>query len=435
MNVLARGIFGAVMICVCGSVTGAELGYALRAGASYSDNVERLGPGLEESAIAAVVGVELDGRREEGRLRYLIDTDISHYEYLSSDIDGENFGHASLRGSYDFVPDTFGWNAAMSLGQIRDDVLRPLAPGNVDEQFMWSTGPTVQARLGGFMHALLDARYTRLDYASRPFDSETLGGRLELQRRPSPRSLVGAGVSIDDVSYLSAGGFSDFDYQRKEAFLRLDLTAVRTSIAAEVGVAQVSGELVDDSNALARLRLSRRMTPMLSGFFSYSREYPTSDLGSQFPTTSSTIPEDSSILTGAPRLAERGQVGIDFNSPRTHGQLSYSRNREESIVDDVAGQRTVDTIRGEMTRNFTPRTLGTLYAEHAREKFSAEDERSRETAFGARLGFSLSRSIGVDVQLEHRNRDGTSAIGEYSELNGGIFIRYEGGARQRTRPD
>ena len=50
--------------------------------------------------------------------------------------------------SYDFVPETVRWNAAVLLDQVRGDVLRgPLAPGNVDEQFMWSdwTDPPCQA--------------------------------------------------------------------------------------------------------------------------------------------------------------------------------------------------------------------------------------------------------------------------------------------------
>jgi hypothetical protein len=64
-----------------------------------------------------------------------------------------------------------------------------------------------------------------------------------------------------------------------------------------------------------------------------------------------------------------------------------------------------------------------------------DSERYKETAFGARFGISLSKAWGVDVQLEHRDREGTSAIGEYSELNGGIFLRYEGGAGRRTRLD
>jgi hypothetical protein len=136
MNVWARGLFWTILISVGASATGAELGYALRAGASYSDNVERLGPGMEDGTTAAVVGVELEGKRDTGRLRYVIDTSIDHYEYLSSDLDGENFGRASLGGSFDFVPEIFGWNAAVLLGQVRSDVLRPLAPGNVDEQFM-----------------------------------------------------------------------------------------------------------------------------------------------------------------------------------------------------------------------------------------------------------------------------------------------------------
>ena len=139
------------------------------------------------------------------------------------------------------------------------------------------------------------------------------------------------GFSIDDVAYLFSNNSTDFDYKRKEAFLRLEQLGVRTRIEAEVGMADLSGTQADDSGPMARLRLSRRLTPMLTAFAAYAREYPTSDVPTQGSGLGSApTPTDSSILTSAPRLADIGEVGLGLNRPRARAQISFSRRKEES---------------------------------------------------------------------------------------------------------
>jgi hypothetical protein len=209
--------YSCLILCLpIGSAYAAEIEYALRFGAAYSDNIGRGGSGSEQSASSAAVGFELDGLKETGRLRYELQADVTRFEYLSADLDAEIFGRANLLGSYELFQDLLSWHAGIAYDQIREDIFRPLAPGNVDEQINYTTGPSLRLRMASSVEAQIDARYNRLDYASARLDSETLGIRGLLIRRGNPRSFLGVGGAYDDVKYLPDVGTSLLDFRRSE---------------------------------------------------------------------------------------------------------------------------------------------------------------------------------------------------------------------------
>jgi hypothetical protein len=408
-----------------GALPAAEVDYVLRAGLTHSDNIERLPEGQERGTRAATAGVELQGLNDAGRLRYDVDTDLTYYDYLNLDIGSELLGHAALAGAYHFVPERFSWNASLNYGQVSEDILRPLAVGNREDELRFSTGPTLRARFGGAMEGQFDARYSRLDYSERPFDNETLGVRATLGRRSSPRSLLAVGYSYDDVSYASAA--SGFDYERQEVFVRSELKGVRTDLNLEAGYTDVSGAQVDDGGALLRATLNRRMTPSLTGSLAYVREYPTSE-----PTPSADASTDSSSLTAAPRRTTSMEAGLRFERPRTSAELAFAR-REESALVAGGGEREVDELRANVTRRFTPRASGGLQASLSHEKVGLVSGRVDEALIGAHVGMLFGRAMGVDLRLDYRDRDGFSGADDYSEFSAGLFFRY-GGAFGRRAP-
>lgn len=411
------------------TATAAELEYALLGGATHSDNIERLPDGTAYSASAAVVGFEARGERPVGRLRYDIAADVSFFEYFEGDADSEILGRAMFLGAYDFVPDVFSWNASLAYDQIREDILRPLAPGNLDDQLGLSTGPALRVRLSSVVEALLEGRYSRLAYGGDILldDSETVGGRAMLVRRANPRSLLALGVSYDDVSYLGGSGAGLFDFDRQEAFARVGLEGVRTDVTLEAGYAEISGRGTDDSDVMLRARLSRRLAPSLSGFLNAIREFPTSIPAalSEDPTFSGGGPYDSSVLTQGPRLTTRVESGLRLEQPRTRAELAYARNKEDGRSAGV-GVRHYDEVRGSVARRFTPRVDGSLYGVLTDEKFSGVAGTFDERLLGARFGVLLGRALSVSLLVEHRKREGPVPTGEYSELAGGIFLRYAG---------
>jgi hypothetical protein len=253
-----------------------------------------------------------------------------------------------------------------------------------------------------------------------------------LLRRRSALSTIGIGVSYDDTTYAQA---SFFGFRRNEAFVRFESALARTEIDAELGYAQVSGNAVDQSGAMLRTRLTRRVAPTLRAHVSYVREYPTSQGAVVAPgaVPGTGVPGggvfDVSILTAAPRLSSVGEVGLTYQRPRTTAEIAYSRRNEEALIAGI-GTRDYDEYRLRIRRQMTPRSRLSGYWILTSDVFPALSLSVDEIVVGGELAFDIGRAVGVDLRAEHRTRDGNFA-GEFSETNVGIYLRYFGRSARR----
>jgi hypothetical protein len=250
-----------------------------------------------------------------------------------------------------------------------------------------------------------------------------VGGRC----LPGAQVHVRCSRSAVHVSYVSSGAPVGLDFKRKEVFGRVELSGARTEIDLEAGYADISGQSVDEGGALLRAHLSRRLTPSVTGFINAVREYPTSEESalSVDPAVAEGSDYGTSDFTSGPRLATSFGAGLRFTRPRTESSISYTYREEESLLAG-AGQRKYGELRGQLTRSFTPAVRGTLYAGMTDEDFAGVAGNAQERSIGAEVGISFGRALGLDLRIEHNNRDGFTTAGDYSELSGGIFLRYSG---------
>jgi hypothetical protein len=423
---------------VAGVVIAAEptevgLDYVLRAGATYSDNIVLRPSPLDEPASALAFGVEVRGERPSGRLRYETEVDLWRYQYLEFYSGGQTFGRGLLRGSYDIVPDHFRWNASVNFDQQREDLARPLIPGNVEDLFTLSTGPTFRALLFGAVDTLADAHIVQALYSGNSFDSQTLGGRLELGHRTGRESRLALGGSIDDVTYLSGQASSLLDFQRREAFVHGDLTGVRTTVSAELGYAEAVGGTFDGNGPLARIRVERKMSPSLSAYLGYRHEFPTSQVSQPVsggtPAGGGVV--NTALVTSAPRESWTGEFGFRYRHTRSEGELGYYHVNEDSLI-PLLGSHSYDELRASVKRYLTPRSSGAVFASYSREDFSAFTAKFDDLEAGVTYSYEFTRSIGLDVRVEYKNRNSNDPSLSYNELNGGVFIRYSGSMLGRS---
>jgi hypothetical protein len=416
---MRRLVFGAVLAAAAASGGAAETGHELRGGVTYSDNVLRGPAGSEIDSGTVFVGLRVFNARPEGRLRYDVSVDLGYYEYLEVDVDQNLQGRATLEGTYDFVPETFSWNAGVSYDQIRQDLLRPVAPDNVEGVTRFWTGPSFRAAIGAQTFAILSGNAAFVDYADRDYDNEILGGRFEILHQSSPRTSVGPGISYDHQSYSSSAGSSDFD--RQEAFLRADYRGERSRLNLQFGYAQFKSGDTKDDGPMLRGNFSRQLTPSLEAFITASREYPLTGPGYGVSPYSAGGPYDDSILTAAPHVSMNLDLGLRFDRARTGGELVWAKRKEDAQLAG-AGIRHYDEFRGRLTRRMTPRTNGALYAVWTDEDISGSaTSSSDERLFGANLDFSFGRALGVGAWVESRDRNHSGA---YSEFSGGLFLTW-----------
>ncbi len=414
--------------------TQSGLDYVLRAGAVYSDNVAAQPSPLAQSASALAVGAEILGDQPLGRLRYQAAMELWYYQYLDYFSGGQLFGRGLMGGSYDLVPDHFAWNASVNFDQQRIDLARPLIPGNVENLFTLSTGPTLRAELFGVVNTQLDAHVIRALYSGNSFDTQTVGGRVELGHRPSRNSSLGIGGSYDDVTYLSGVASSLLDFQRHEVFLHSDYSAARTQFSGEFGYAKAAGATFDGSGPLARVSLTHMMSPFLSTYVGYRHEFPTSQVNQ---LANNTTPSgggvvDTALVTSAPRESWTGEAGFRYKRTRSEAQIGFYHLNEDSLI-AILGSHTYDELRASVTRHFTPRSSGSLFLAYSKEDFSALAQNFTDITSGFTYMYDFSRFIGLEVRLEYRDRNSNQDSLSYNEFNGGVFIRYTGSLLGRSQ--
>lgn len=436
----SRVLCSAIALTLSAAASGAELDYGLLAGASYSDNVARTAAD-EEASGAAVAGFDLRGERTTGRLLYDVFADVEYRDYFEDNVESQEFGRAIAQGSYAFVPETFVWRLYGSFDQVREDLLRPAAPDNLEDVITFSTGPQLTVSFADAFEAQAEAHYTMASYSERDIDTTTAGAVLTLGRRLSERTYLGLGASHDDVSYDVARGRIAPDYERREYFLRFNTEGARTTLDADVGYTQLTGVGVDDDSPMARARLTRRLTPYVSGFVGYTREFPTSADSAFTPEPAQgDLIEDSSIVSAAPRENESAELGLVMTRQRTSAMLVFVR-RSEKTLGPLSQEREFDDLTASFNRMITTRSSFGLYGIYTKEDLDdvvvgpllvRVNGEAKETVFGANLELALGRSLGLEFRVEHRERDSDLGVGTYKELSGGLFLRY-GSARRQAR--
>lgn len=403
---------------LAGPAQGDELHVGLRAGGSYSDNVRRVSTD-EEGSGAALIGIDLGGRREEGRLLYDLLGDVERQFYMGSDAEDQTYGTLRALTSYGFVPGRFDWRLSGSYDQTRRDLLRPVAPGNLENVITLSTGPQWNVRLGDSFESTLEAHYSTADYSERPFDSSTTGGSVIVGRRLSANSFVGFGASADDISYDEAAS-SALDFDRREYFLRLNAEGVRTEIELDAGYSEVDGNSFSNSGPMARINVDRRLTPTLSGFAGYTKGFPTSEGAAFTPSRLADLGTDSSVLTGAPRKTESAEIGLDMQANRTDATVSFIRREETRL--GVDAQRKFNDVRASFTRAVAPRANVTLFARYTKEDVT--NVNADEQVYGLGFNVRLGRLLALNFRAQYRERDSDDAAGSFDETSGGLFLRY-----------
>jgi hypothetical protein len=407
-----------VMSAVAAPARGDEFRYGLKAGGNYSDNLERVQTN-EQSTSAAVAGLDVRAAREAGRLLYDAFGNLEYQHYLDSNADDQTFGQVSGRASYALIPGRFIWGLSGTFDQVRQDLLRPIAPSNLEDVTTLSTQPQLNLRLGTALDATLEAHYTIADYSERPFDSDTVGGSTIVGWRSSARGYVGLGVSGDKVSYTNEGA-SGADFDRREYFLRFTADGMRTDLQIDAGYSTIEGDNFDGDGPMARARVTRRLTPSLSAIAAYTREFPTSARAAFTPAVAEDSGVDPSVLTGAPRESESAELGLNWQAGRTATSLSYVR-RDETPLEAVT-TRNFDDLHGSVTRFMGSRSSLTLFASFIEEDFDGTN--ATEEIYGGRVNLNLGRLLILTLGIGHRTRDSDDPTGSYTETHGGLYLRY-----------
>ena len=398
--------------------------YLVKAGAYYSDNIGRA-PSNGQAATTLVLGTQLALADDTGPLQGKIAGDVSLNDYLGTNYSTKLVGSMVGNGFWQMVPNLLSWNGDFSFGQVRRDPLQPAQPGNIENVYTFNTGPQLHLRLGTQGEAELQAFYASTIYQDRPFNNHDVGGRLVLSRLVSPHFRVGIGGTADRNTYENASALATPELDHREAFVRLGISGVRTTLNLDGGVGRLRGGTIDSQETIGRFTATRRLTPYVSAHASYSRDYSSSGTPANLATVQNPggAVGDLTLLTAGPRLVDSADVGLTVEALLTKVEIGAGHTREKSLL-GLFDSRLSDGVSVAVTRRLGARSDAGAFASFTREQITPAILQAQERALGVAASISLGGSLGLDGVLERRMRSGGVNATPYNETVFGLYLRY-----------
>lgn len=414
--------------------------YGIDLGVGESDNVT-LVPTDRVSQTIATADADFSLSQQSRLFDDQIKGQFSYFDYLQHAFGSQLVGRFDGLADFAIVPERLTWAMQDNFG---DALLSPFAaqtPANLEAINSLSTGPELNLRFGGASFAKLNARYTRMQYETSPFSGNRVLGSLEVGRLLSARSTVSINVNSERVMFENTIVNTDFD--RSSAYAGYELHGARTDLTAKLGATRVDEGGFETSGMLAKLELTRKISPASS--MSVSAGQDLTDTSASFANLQggaiSAINTAQAAVTSSPYTMTFAQIGWHYARYRTTIAVSARWEKDsygnESPV-EVAGinpltdmsqpgasfaanPATLDFTRGgaeisadeRITRVLSLQLLGSLYrSDYPHADFTAADSSTRyeDGRIGVGLLFFAGRALEFHLRFDHIERS-VSGVG------------------------
>jgi hypothetical protein len=280
-------------------------------------------------------------------------------------------------------------------------------------------------RLPASLNLTIAGRFATTEYEDRGFDSDTVGANATIARSLSNNIKIGVGASFDDLNYKAQAAQTAVDFQRKEAFVSVDLRKARTTLSVVAGYSQIDGNGLASSAPLVRAMLTRRVSPSILGYLGFNQEYPTSAPtggGSSMTWRSGGAPSNLDVLTSGPRLVRTTSAGFEFKRPLTSAHVSFELLEEEA--QGLADHRRYSRLDASVSRRLGPRADASVFGFYSDETVSSLASDVTSSSLGASYRYSVGRSLAVELRLENQQRHSANILNKYRELIGVLLLTY-----------
>lgn len=415
-------------------VATAQVTSTIGLGVGHSDNIRRTTDNRQNETIGSL-DFNLSWLQESQRLQANVLADIAYLKYFQDSYDPELTGNINALTSFRIVPGRFEWIVNDNFGQVRSDPFAPATPDNRENVNYFTTGPDLSLALGSTMRARVSGRYSRTDYETSLADSNRYGATASLIRDFSTASNVSLNLSSEKIDYVQplAG-----DYERREGYVGYQLAGARTHASVNLGGSQIRSTGNDRSGVLARLDISRRLTPATTLSLRGGREFTDGadafrlEQGISGPSVESLTTSQNAM----PFINTYAGLGWEFARGRTGAGLSITRYSEDHEESSISADRVRWVGEAHALRQITPflsLRIGVNYL-----KYEDQESSLNNTAGNAADGFS---DTGGSAALEWRATRRLSANLEYQYFTSGsrynenrVWLRVTYGLRAGPAP-
>jgi hypothetical protein len=392
----------------------------LRVGLFRTDNVFRAPTNERDSTIYSI-GTALDLVHDGRRLDAAAQGDLDWLNYGSNTYPDHLFGYLDGMASWTFS-DAFLWRVRDTFGQLVPDPFEAVTPENIENFNYLSTGPTLTLQLGSSDRVTVYGDFARVTYEEEARDGDILSGGAAYDRQLGARSSVGLNFAanrynLDEETLAS-------DYETRMAFVRFSGQGARTRLMTDLGATELEQAGTKSRGVLARIEVSRRLSPASTGFLRAGREFSGAgdSLRGSIGASGLGTPV-TGIATTDPARQTYGGIGWEYGRGRTAFGLN-ARWEEADYERNTIFNNTLKVVSGSAERRMGPTLTLNLRASYLERDFDSNAIGNEELEGGLELRKLLGRSIAVALSYEYNERSSSDASTEYKENRLGLRVDY-----------
>ncbi len=400
-----------VLLSAVPVVHGGEWSYTVGDELGYSTNIGRTADReIEEYTNAVRFGVHYEENSVD--LQGSVGFNVEHLSYLSGVFENEirSYLNADLRWA--LLRDRLFWIVENNLSVEPVSSRRAWIPGNIQQTNMFSTGPSMDYRIGSTTRATIDMRYMN-SYAEETtaFNSNRwyLGTSLIQERALSTdvsANLIWNSVDFKNEEaddYQQIGLFAAWDQQYGRSGLRIELGGLGIDFASGNSEFGPSARLVWN-------RLISSASRLIVGF-----NHGFSDAAQQVARSSRAAPASASIISS--QVFTNSELELAYRTEWTQSALETALHyQKQDFLNSPDLDQHLFNIRVSLNRGFGANINTNLGISFARTVYEIDD-RSDDTT-SPFLGIFVERNprLSYSFRAAWENRDSSVDSSDYRDL-------------------
>ncbi len=401
----------------------ADLGYDIMAGLGETDNV-RLAPNDKRSDTIATVGFDLTWRERHRTFDADVTGNLEYLDFLRHSYAGEVVGNVLANVHLILLPQVLRWSFNENFGQSNIDPVAASTPNNRENINYFSTGPDLTQPLGTTDELLVDTRYSNVNYQVSNLSSNRYTAGAGVRHELSASS--GLSFSAQDELIRFKDDQVNPDYDQQEAYVRYDASGARTRVNLDVGYDRLKLQTGDVSGFLARLELTRQLSPSQSLTFTAGHDF--SDAGNEFLLLQSlggaNLATQSVSSTSSPFKQNYVTLGWGLQAHRTNFGLDAGYFKLSYEGSDLLDEERT-SAGGHITRRLTPNVEAGVNVIYLKEEFrNLLGGNYNQLDTTAQVTYHVNAKLTVDVELARTRRDSDLSTTTYTDDRAWLKIRY-----------
>lgn len=385
--------------------------YGVSAGLGETDNVNLSGSDRKAQTLSSA-NLFLDLIRSGSHLDLDAVGNFADTDYLQGAYSNQVLGRFDGLADLTMWNHRFKWLVRDDYGDSQINVLESLTPANLQRVNVFSTGPdlTLQPTLSSFVE--LQGIYSRNSWQDEPFTGNTETGTFTVGHQISSAASLSLVGQIEQERFDNTN--FNTDYEIREYYGHYSLRDARTRVDLQGGVAQANDRGSWTSSPLARLSVTRNVSPFSTVSLAGGRDY-TNAMGSFASLDSGVtggIPIDAGAQTTGNALHTYGNAGWGYQRLRTGINLSANWDRQAFDVQSKFNF-SITGIALSLRRQLTPRLSADVMATVDRGQYGNQGFTNNYGTADAGLVYRPGTWVVIYGRYDHQFRRSTGVAESY----------------------